>query len=240
MTGETRNQLLICLEPTVSARFGSRLRQVALEQGRVLQRQGEVFEHVWFPQGALIALVSALPAGETVQTSIIGWDGALGVFEACGSRQSAFLAEVQVAGDAVCMAAEDYRQMFEASPALREQVHRYTEILLTEARQHVACNAVHSVEARLCRSLVEALERSADGRTLPMTQEALANALGVQRTTVTAAMMALQSSGAVRTGRGQIEILNPDRLEQGACCCRETLQIARRDIYRASEPVCES
>lgn len=239
-TGKRRNWLLDGLEASVRAHFEPSLRQVSLERGRILQHQGDTIEHVWFPEGALIGLISAMPAGDAVQTSVVGWDGALGVFEVCGSRQSAFLAEVQVAGPSWCMAADDYRRMFEASPQLRERVHKYVEILLTEARQYVACNALHSVEGRLCRSLLEALERSSDGRTLPTTQDAIAQMLGVQRTTVTATVSQLQLSGAVRAGRGYVEVLDREALERGACCCRETLEIARRDIYRAEEPVCDS
>src|SRR6201999_2764219 len=104
--------------------FDSRLRVVELARGEVLQRQGERIEKVYFPEGALIGLISAMPAGAAVQTAMVGWDGALGVFEACGSRQSAFLAEVQVEGPAWMMPGEDYRRMFEASDALRVAVHK--------------------------------------------------------------------------------------------------------------------
>jgi CRP-like cAMP-binding protein len=237
---DSRNWLLEALEPAVRARFAPRMRRVDLERGFMLLQPGEVIEEVYFPEGALIGLVSAMPAGDTVQTAMVGWDGALGVFEACGSRRSAFLAEVQVAGDAYRMAADDYRRMYEASADLRTAVHKYVEILLTEARQFVACNALHSVEARLCRSVLEALERSRDGRVLPATQEVLAEMLGVQRTTVTAAVSNLQATGALRAHRGQLEVLDQDRLEQAACCCREALRAARADVYSARAPVCDS
>jgi len=235
-----RNWLLRCLEPSVHAQFEGRMRRIRLARGEVLQRQGETIERVYFPEGALIGLISAMPAGDSVQTALVGWDGALGVFEACGSRQSAFLAEVEVEGEAWVMAADDYRRMFEASERLRVGVHKYVEILLTEARQFVACNALHAVEARLARSILEALERSRDGRLLPVTQETLAQMLGVQRTTVTAAMALLQARGVVRGARGALEVLDAGALEDIACCCRETLQMARAEIFAADEPICES
>jgi CRP-like cAMP-binding protein len=234
------NWILQSIEPKVRAQFDGRLRAVDLRRGEILQQQGEPIDRVYFPQGALIGLVNAMPAGDAVQTATVGWDGALGVFEACGSRLSAFLAEVQVSGSAWCMPADDYRRLFEASPALRIQVHKYVEILLTESRQYVACNALHTVEGRLCRSLLEALERSGDSDALPTTQDALAQALGVQRTTVTAAIAQLQSAGALKSGRAVIQVLDRSLLEQGACCCRETLQLARKDIYRSTEEVCET
>jgi len=233
------NWLLEALEPEVRARFQPRLKPIELKRGEVLQSPGETVSRVYFPQGALIGLISAMPAGDAVQTAMVGWDGALGVFEACGTRQSAFLAEVQVEGSALVMAADDYRRMYEASEALRTAVHKYVEILLTEARQFVACNALHSVEARLCRSVLEALERSRDGRTLPATQEVLAQMLGVQRTTVTAAISRLQASGSLRSTRGALEVLDAGALERAACCCRDTLRMARSEIYASGEAACD-
>lgn len=233
------NWLLTALEPEVRSRFEARLRRVQLERGELLLSPGETVRTVYFPEGALIGLISAMPAGDAVQTAMVGWDGALGVFEACGTRQSAFLAEVQVAGPALAMGADDYRRMYEASESLRTAVHKNVEILLTEARQFVACNALHSVEARLSRSVLEALERSRDGRALPVTQEVLAQMLGVQRTTVTAAIAQLQATGAVRSTRGVLEVIDSAALEAAACCCRETLREARAEIYAAHDKVCD-
>lgn len=234
-----RNRLLARLEPSVRTAFESKLRRVDLDVGALLVAQGDLVNTVVFPEGALIGLVSTMAAGDSIQTAMIGWDGALGVFEACGSRRSAFHAEVQVAGPATAMSASDYRAMFDASAALRECVHKYVEVLLAEARQDVACNAIHSAEGRLSRSILEALERSRDGRSLPMTQEALSQVLGVQRTTVTNVMAGLQARGAVSTRRGVIEVLEPAELEKLACCCRESVIEMRAAIFASREPVCE-
>lgn len=236
---DRRNWLLKAVEPAILARFEGALRLVALTRGQTLQRPGEIVSQVYFPEGALVSVVSALPGGEAVQTSMIGWDGALGAFEACGTRRSAFLAEVQVAGEAWAASADDYRRIYEASDNLRTAVHKYVEILLTEARQFVACNALHSVEARLCRSVLEALDRSSDGRLLPVTQEALAEMLGVQRTTVTGAVSQLQAAGALRSGRGALEVLDRAALERAACCCRDTVRHARSEIFGSAAPVCD-
>lgn len=233
------NWLLRCLEPKVRERFEPRLRQVELERGETLLHPGQEVEKVYFPEGALIGLISVMPGGDVVQTATVGWDGALGVFEACGTRQGAFRAEVQVEGPAWAMGAEDYRRMYAASDELRTAVHKYVEILLTEARQFVACNALHPVDARLSRSILEALERSRDNRALPVTQETLAQMLGVQRTTITAAISQLQAAGALRSARGVIEVLEPLALEAAACCCRDTLRTARAEIYGSGESACD-
>lgn len=236
---ERRNWLLNALEPEVRARFEPRLRRIDLSRNEILQQPDEAVERVLFPAGALIGLISAMPAGDTVQTAMVGWDGAVGAFEACGTRRSAFLAEVKVEGPAWAMGAEDYRRMYAASDPLRTAVHKYVEILLAEARQFVACNALHAVEARLARSVLEALDRSRDGRTLPVTQETLAEMLGVQRTTVTATVARLQEAGALRSSRGLIEVLDRAALEHAACCCRGLIRAARAEIYAADEPACD-
>lgn len=233
------NWLLEAVEPALWERFAACFKVVRLERGEVLQRPGEEIERVWFPQTAMVGVVSAMPGGDAVQTALIGRDGAVGVFEACGTRQSAFLCETQIAGAAWLMSADDYRRMYDASDELRIAVHKYVEILLTEARQFVACTALHNVDARLCRCILEALERTPDGRTLPATHEILAQMLGVQRTTVTAALSQLQAAGAVQTSRGALTVVRPDLLEQAACCCREVLRMARGEIYASDEPVCD-
>lgn len=239
MTAGRRNWLLGSLEPAVRARFEARLRRIDLKRGDVLASEGEPVQTVYFPEGALISLICGTPAGDTIQTGMIGWDGALGVFEACGSRVSAFHAEVEVAGDAYALPADAYRELYGASDVLRVNVHRYVEVLLAESRQFVACNALHSAEQRLSRSVLEALERSRDGRRLPITQEALAQMLGVQRTTITGGIANLQRQGVVRAERGVIEVLDTDGLERAACSCREAVQLLRSDIYASDEDVCD-
>jgi CRP-like cAMP-binding protein len=237
---DVRNWLLQQLEPSTWREFAGRIQPVALAKDDILQRQGDLIERVYFPDGALVGLISAMPAGDTVQTAMVGWDGAVGVFEACGTRRSAFLAEVQVEGKAYCLSARDYRALFEASAPLRNAVHKYVEALLAEARQFVACTALHGVEARLARSILEALERSRDGRALPVTQEALAEMLGVQRTTVSSAVSRLQDQKVLRSRRGVVHVEDISALERLACCCREALQLARAEIYSAEEPVCDT
>lgn len=235
-----RNWLIDQVEPQVRRSFAEAIRGVELPKGRVLLHPGDEVESVYFPEGSLIGLSSSTPAGEAVQTALIGWDGALGVFEACGTRTSRCQAEVLVEGTALAMAADDYRRMFDASEALRAGVHKHVELLLAESRQDVACNALHAVEARLSRWVLEALERSRDGRVLPVTQEALSQMLGVQRTTITAAMSGLQARGVLRTARGAVQVLDRAALEKDACCCRETVLAARQEIYTSDdEAVCD-
>ncbi|HEY9219884.1 MAG TPA: Crp/Fnr family transcriptional regulator [Phenylobacterium sp.] len=240
ISAEPRNWLLRQIEPPLLQQAQAKMQRVELEKGQVLLHQGDEVTSVYFPEGALIGLISGMPGGDSVQTAMVGWDGAFGVFEACGTRRSGFHAEVQVSGTAWKLPADEYRRLFHTSDGLRIGVHKYIEVLLTESRQHVACNALHNVQARLSRSILEALERSRDGRVLPVTQEAVAQMLGVQRTTVTAAMADLQAKSILRSVRGAIEVLDAAALERDACCCRETIQVARREVYESDEEVCDS
>lgn len=235
----TRNRLLASLEVEVLAAMRSRLSHVEVERGRILHTVGEEVSQVYFPTTALIVLGVETVAGEGVNVSVLGAEGAIGAFEACGSRHAYTRATVQISGGIWRLPAAAYREFFAESPALRSAVHRYVELLLAETRQSVACNALHSVENRLARTLLEVCDRS-QTRLLPITQDSLSQLLGVQRTTVAAGISALQKQGLIRAGRGAIEILSQDRLEQAACSCRETLSFAREDIGSRQAPVCEA
>lgn len=233
------NFLLASVEANAWAAFKSRFVKVELERGQILHRPGEEIVQVYFPSTALMVLGAETVAGESVNVSLLGPEGAIGVFEACGSRQAYARAMVQIPGGAWRLAAAAYRDLFAASPGLRSAIHRYVESLLIEARQFVACNALHSVENRLARTLLEVSEKSR-ARHLPITQDALSQLLGVQRTTVAAAVSALQRNGLIRSGRGMIDITDHDSLEVSACSCRETLRFVREDIQSRDAVPCES
>jgi CRP-like cAMP-binding protein len=123
---------------------------------------------------------------------------------------------------------------------LRIAVHKLVEVLLAESRQYVACNALHTLQSRLARLLLDIRDKGRCGSTLPVTQEAAAQMLGVQRTSVALSVAALEKAGALRRGRGAIEIVDGPGLEREACTCRETLSLAREEIYAALEAVCEA
>jgi hypothetical protein len=118
-------------------------------------------------------------------------------------------------------------------------VHKYVEFLLMESRQFVLCNALHTVESRLCRSILDALERSGLERALPVTQESLAQMLGAQRTTIAACVSKLYRDGVLKGGRGTLEILDRPGLERLACSCRETMRYARGELQASYDLACE-
>jgi CRP-like cAMP-binding protein len=225
------NALLAAVEPAARARFFPYLQRVELRRGDVLHSDGQLTQWVYFPVTGLVAILTQTIAGESVQTEMVGCNGGTGILEAVGSGRYRSRGEVQIPGVALRLSVARYREMLQASPGLGRGVEQYLEMLVTEARQLMACNALHSIEGRLSRSILEALERSCLDRVLPITQEALAQMLGAQRTSVSGCIAKLQREGLIRSSRGAIEVLDVSRLEQVACNCRESLSIAKAEIW---------
>ncbi|WP_158266694.1 Crp/Fnr family transcriptional regulator [Alsobacter soli] len=234
-----RNKILAQIEPATALRARGRLERVALHARTVLQEPGNLVEWVWFPDDALICVASETVGGESVSGGMIGWNGAYGAFEACGSRQSFTRAVVQISGQAWRIRSQHYREIFEQSAGLRAAVHKHMEALMVEARQLVACSAIHPVESRMCRVLLDASARSHGGDELSLTQASLANILGVQRTTIAVTASALQRRGMILTGRGRMELLDRRRIQETCCSCRETIAFAETEIFRSHAQVCE-
>ncbi|HEY0447448.1 MAG TPA: Crp/Fnr family transcriptional regulator [Allosphingosinicella sp.] len=233
------NQLLEAVEASVQARFAAKVQRIELKRDEVLYSQGSDLERVYFPTSGLIGIQAETADGETVESSIVGREGAIGAFEACGSRKFFAEAVVQIPGSAARMSASVYRDLFEQSPALRTAVHRYVEQLMSETRQYVVCNSLHPVEARLARILLESIDKSGLDHTLPLTQNALGRMLGAQRTTVALIISRMQRQGVLSGRRGTLTIEDRSALEAIACSCREALQFTRRAIHAAREPTCE-
>ena len=240
MTLETHNILLSQLEPTLATRFAKHLQTAQLRRGAVLQDVGREVQWVYFPEDALICIASENLSGESVTGGMLGWNGVCGAFEACGSRTSFMRAFVPIGGTAYRIQADHYRELFDHSVALRAAMHRHIEAMLVETRQLVACTALHSVESRMCRALLDARERSHGGNALTLTQETLAQILGVQRTTIAVTASSLQKNRLIKTGRGTVELLDLKKLESTACNCRSTIAYATALIYSTEEKACEA
>ncbi|MBO0749203.1 MAG: Crp/Fnr family transcriptional regulator [Porphyrobacter sp.] len=211
-----------------------------IEGGHTFHRPGEEVGHVQFPTTAVVVLGIETLAGESVNVALLGPEGAVGVFEACGSRQVYYRATVQFGGTVWQAPTAVYRSLYIASGGLRSAVHKYVETLLVEARQNVACNALHTVENRLARTLLETADKFGSTR-LPITQGALAHLLGVEPAAVAAAIAALQRSGCLRTGRGGgVEVLDAQTLAVAACSCRDSLAFVRREIQSRNPAICDA
>jgi CRP-like cAMP-binding protein len=229
-----RNLLLAGLPAKELALLEPHLKDVVLKQGIVLQEQGEGIEHVYFPNDGIISLLAVMRQGDAIEIATIGYEGAVGSLSGLGPRRSHTRAVVQVRGTASRIAATRFRQAVEESEAVHSIVVRYGEMLLIQVQQTAACNALHAVEARLSRWLLQARDRL-ESNTIELTHEFLSQMLGVRRTTVTVVAHMLQQAGLIRYHRGQIEIIDRPGLEARACECYAAIRDQVGRVVPAAE-----
>jgi CRP-like cAMP-binding protein len=226
------NRLLAALPPADLDLLVRHFRLVELERDAVLVRSGDPIERIYFPLSGLIAFIMDMPSGQTVATAIVGNEAAVGLLSTLGPMRSPMTAVVRVAGLALQISPTRFHSALSRSRALNGTVQTLNRSLMAQFQHVAACNALHSVEARLARWLLQVRDR-ADGDVLPLTQETLAEFLGVRRTTVTQVISKLRDSGAIRSNaRSSIEI-ERSRLEAAACEC---YQLMRRRIDRIALP----
>src|SRR5215467_7051886 len=178
------NRFLATLSPHDFSLLAPRLRTIALERGVMLHDVGEEIEHVYFPQTGMVSLVAVMQSGATVETATIGRGGVTGASAALGARSTLGRAIVQLPGSPAWLSPAQFHAAANECQAIRDLVVRYNDLLLAQVQQSVACNALHALEARLCRWLLQTHD-CVDGDAIPLTQEFLGQMLGVRRTTVT-------------------------------------------------------
>jgi CRP-like cAMP-binding protein len=213
------NRLLATFAPADRAIVESAAEVVQLERDAVLFDAGGEVPATYFPAaGAMISLVLFMQDGRIVEVATIGKEGAAGGIVSCGSAPAFARAVVQMPGPALRVPIAAIESAKARSAHVRNIFCRYADALLAQVMQSVACNAFHPIEARCCRWLLTAHDR-VEGEIIPLTQEYLAEMLGVQRTSVSPIAKNLQDKGLIRYRRGRIEILDRLRLEQSACEC---------------------
>jgi CRP-like cAMP-binding protein len=212
------NRFLATLPPHDFSLLAPHLRTLALERGVMLHDVGEQIEHVYFPHTGMVSLVAVMQSGATVETATIGRAGVIGASAGLGARTTMARAVVQLPGMAAWLSAAHFHAVAVQSQATRDLIVRYNDLLLAQVQQSVACNALHALEARLCRWLLQTHDCN-DGNVILLTQEFLGQMLGVRRTTVTIAARLLQGAGLIRYRRGHIQILDRAALEDIACEC---------------------
>jgi len=212
------NRFLAALPRADLALLTPHLHPVSLERGTLLHDAGDEIEHVYFPHNGMISLVAVMQDGMTVETATVGRGGAVGTTAGLGSRCAFGRAVVQLPGWAERISCARFHAIAQQDEALRNLVVRYNDVLIMQIQQSVACNALHAMEARLCRWLLQTHD-CIEGDTVPLTQEFLAQMLGVRRTTVTIAARLLQSAGMIRYRRGLVHIVDRAALEDAACEC---------------------
>jgi CRP-like cAMP-binding protein len=217
--GETRgNRLLAAMEADSRARIEPHLEPVVLKLGEVVCDAGGLLKHAYFPQGAVLSLLTVLENGSAVETANIGREGAFGLFAAMYSRVSFNRCLVQLEGGIVRCPIELLQSEFNRSDHVRDLFVSYSETLLSQVQQTVACNAMHTTEERICRWLLMMHDR-AEGEALPYTHEFLSHMLGASRKSVTLAAQSLQTAGLISYHRGKIKVVDRAGLEKASCEC---------------------
>ena len=231
MAGD-QNKLLSSLLSSVGAR--SRLtpyiRTADLKQGQVLAEPLELMAQAYFPYSGAISFFVPLKDGQLVQTAVVGRDGAVGALQALEGKLSSNRIIVQVPGRAAVVQAERLAEVVRDYPALRSLILGHELFFLSEVEQTAACNAIHTVQQRVCRWILRLNDLV--GMNVALTQELLAGMIGVRRTSVTLAAASLQSEGIIRYRRGSIQIVDIERLKESACECYQTL----RDYQHLVQP----
>jgi len=196
---------------------------VNLNQHDCLYRPGRPIEHVYFVQLGLVSLLMADKSGHAIETGTVGREGVVGGLAVFGSRDSNGQANVGIKGCALSVPMAEFLRAYHALPALASLVNRHANFLLFQAQQNALCHALHSIEARFCRWLLQTSDVE-NSNVLDLTQELCSQMLGVQRTSISMVAHGLQLSGFIRTRRGRIEIMDRAAIENVACECYRTIK----------------
>ncbi len=212
------NHLLSALPPSDFARLQPHLELVPMPLGYVLYESGLQLQHVYFPANCIVSLLYVMEDGHSAEIAVVGNEGIVGVALFMGGETTPSRGIVQSAGDAYRLPGRFLKDEFLRAGPLQHLLLRYTQALLTQMAQTAACNRHHSVDQQLCRWLLLSLDRLSTNE-LVMTQDLIANMLGVRREGVTESAGKLQSLGLIKYSRGRIKILDRAGLEQQACEC---------------------
>lgn len=219
ITPEPRqNHLLDALSPDVLARILPHLEPVDLPLGHVLYESGHAMRHVYFPTDAIVSMLYVMESGASAEIAVVGNEGLVGVALFMGGESTPSRAVVQSAGSAFRAPGHRIVEEFNRHGEFLMLLLRYTQSLITQMAQTAVCNRHHSIDQQLCRWLLLSLDRLS-GNQLVMTQELIANMLGVRREGVTDAAGKLQRLGVIQYNRGHITVLDRTRLEALSCEC---------------------
>jgi len=217
------NSLLQVIPPDVLKGLAPLLEDVQLKLGAVLYESGVVQQHVYFPTDCIVSLLYVLENGQSAEIAVVGFEGMVGVSLLMGGGSTPNRAVVQSAGHAFRLSASHITQLTGNGGPLLHLLLRYTQSLITQMSQTAVCNRHHTLEQQLCRWLLLSLDRL-PGNELVMTQELIANMLGVRREGVTEAAGKLQRLNLIKYTRGRITVLNRSGLERHVCECYEVVK----------------
>ena len=216
--GFVKNHLLAALPEEEALRWFPLLEPVDLPLGHVLYEAGGTLSHVYFPTTAIISLLYVMESGAAAEIAVVGNEGIVGISLFMGGESTTSRAVVQSAGTGVRLKGQLLKDEFNRSGPVLHLLLRYTQALITQMAQTAVCNRHHSLDQQLCRWLLLSLDRL-EGNQLVMTQELIANMLGVRREGVTEGALKLQHAGLIQYARGRITVLDRVGLEKRSCEC---------------------
>jgi CRP-like cAMP-binding protein len=226
------NQLLAGLSLEERNRLFPHLQLVAMPLGKVLYESGDTLRYVYFPVDCIVSLLYVMQNGQSAEISVVGNEGLIGIALFMGGETTPSRAIVQSAGYAYRLDGQRFKDEFHRNGSLQVLLLRYTQALITQMSQTAVCNRHHTVDQQLCRWLLLSLDRLSSN-VLAMTQELIANMLGVRREGVTDAAGRLQKLGVIQYARGQITVLDRPKLEQLSCEC---YAVVKRETDRLQRP----
>ena len=209
---------MAALPPAEWSRWAPMLERVEMPLGQVLYESGIVLHHVYFPITAIVSLLYVMENGASAEIAVVGNEGIVGVSLFMGGESTPSRAVVQSAGLGCRLKADVMKAEFDRAGPVLHLLLRYTQALITQMAQTAVCNRHHSLDQQLCRWLLLSLDRL-QGTELVMTQELIANMLGVRREGVTEGALKLQKAGLIQYARGRIKILDRKGLEARTCEC---------------------
>ena len=219
LRGDVRENHLLAALPTEEwQKFANQLEIVRLQRGQVLSDHGEKITHLYFPTTAIVSLMYTMENGGSVEIAAVGNEGVVGVPVLTGGETMPSRAQVHSAGFGYRISATAFKQHFQQSPFMHRLMLLYMQALMTQIAQTAACNRHHALQRQLCRWLLLAVDRLSTNE-LTVTQETIANMLGVRREGVTEAAGKLQEAGLIHHSRGHITVLDRSGLEEKACEC---------------------
>ena len=217
-TAAVENHLLAALPDVEAQRWLPQLERVDMPLGQVLYESGGTLSHVYFPTTAIVSLLYVMENGASAEIAVVGNEGIVGISLFMGGDSTSSRAVVQSAGLGYRLKAQIMKDDFNRAGPVLHLLLRYTQALITQMAQTAVCNRHHSLDQQLCRWLLLSLDRL-QGSELVMTQELIANMLGVRREGVTEGALKLQQAGLIRYARGHISVLDRDGLQKRSCEC---------------------
>jgi CRP-like cAMP-binding protein len=229
---QLQNHLLASLPASVFERVAPQLKLVPMELGKVLYESGDTLRNVFFPMNCIVSLLYVLQDGSSAEISVVGNEGLIGIALFMGGETTPSRAIVQSAGHAYRLPGQILKDEFHRDDDTQLLLLRYTQALITQMAQTAVCNRHHTVDQQLCRWLLLSLDRL-NSNELTMTQELIANMLGVRREGVTEAAGKLQKLGVIHYNRGKIIVVDRPKLEVLCCECYE---VVKKETDRLLQP----